>query len=76
MQISKIVTDGSARDEALKRRNRAMREKLGMKEASSRGRASPQDRRWTRSRPTGRLREEAATGGSLNSRSSWVPQQQ
>ena len=30
MQISKIVTDGNARDEALKRRNIAMREALGM----------------------------------------------
>jgi hypothetical protein len=34
MQNSKIVTDGSARDEALKRRNSAMREALGMKPAS------------------------------------------
>jgi hypothetical protein len=33
MQMSKIVTDGSARDEALKRRNNAMREALGMKPA-------------------------------------------
>ena len=30
MQISKIITDGNARDEALKRRNIAMREALGM----------------------------------------------
>jgi hypothetical protein len=30
MPISKIVTDGNARDEAPKRRNIAMREALGM----------------------------------------------
>jgi hypothetical protein len=41
MQISKIVTDGSARDEALKRRNSAMREALGM--APSRGQSKPQE---------------------------------
>jgi hypothetical protein len=45
MQISKIVTDGSARDEALKRRNNAMREALGMKPAPSRNASeSPEPR--------------------------------
>jgi hypothetical protein len=43
MQISKIVTDGSARDDALKRRNAAMREVLGMKTASSREANKPQE---------------------------------
>ena len=42
MQISKIVTDGSARDDALKRRNAAMREVLGMKPAPSRQANKPQ----------------------------------
>jgi hypothetical protein len=36
MQISKIVTDGSARDNALKRRNASMRERLGLKSGTSR----------------------------------------
>jgi hypothetical protein len=36
MQISKLVTDGNARDEALKRRNIAMREALGMRPTSNR----------------------------------------
>ena len=36
MQISKIVTDGNARDEALKRRNIAMREALRMGPTSKR----------------------------------------
>jgi hypothetical protein len=36
MRISKIVTDGSARDEALKRRNAAMHEVLGIKPPPSR----------------------------------------
>ena len=43
MQISKIVTDGSAREEALKRRNNAMRESLGMKPAPSREASKPQE---------------------------------
>jgi hypothetical protein len=43
MQISKIVTDGSARDEALKRRNNAMREALGMQPAPSRNASEPQE---------------------------------
>ena len=41
MRISKIVTHGSARDEALKRRNAAMREVLGMKPPPSRGARKP-----------------------------------
>jgi hypothetical protein len=36
MQISGFLANGSARDEALKRRNRAMREALGRKPAPSR----------------------------------------
>ena len=43
MRISKIVTDGSARDEALKRRNAAMREVLGMKPASPREASKPRE---------------------------------
>jgi hypothetical protein len=41
MQISKTISNGSARDEALKRRNSAMREALGM--APSRGPSKPQE---------------------------------
>jgi hypothetical protein len=41
MPISKIVTDGNARDEALKRRNTAMRESLGMEPASKGERKQP-----------------------------------
>ena len=36
MQISKLVADGNARDEALKRRNIAMCELLGMRPTSNR----------------------------------------
>jgi hypothetical protein len=43
MQISKIVTDGNARDEALKRRNSAMRETLGMGPASKRETKQPDE---------------------------------
>jgi len=43
MQTSKIVTDGSARDEALKRRSNAMRETLGMTAAPSREASKPQE---------------------------------
>jgi hypothetical protein len=43
MQIFKIVTDGSARDDALKRRNASTREVLGMKPASSRDASKPQE---------------------------------
>jgi hypothetical protein len=43
MQMSKIVTDGSARDEALKRRNNAIREALGMKPAPSPEAIRPQE---------------------------------
>ena len=43
MQISKVVTGGSARDEALKRRNNAMREALGMNPVSSRQASKPQE---------------------------------
>jgi hypothetical protein len=43
MQISKIVTDGSARDDALKRRNASMREALGMTPASPREASKPQE---------------------------------
>ena len=34
MQLSKLLTEGSARDDALKRRNIAMREALGMEPTS------------------------------------------
>ena len=45
MRISKILTDGSARDEALKRRNMAMRRAIGMKPALLSPEASkPQER--------------------------------
>ena len=43
MQISKIVTDGNARDEALKRRNASMRETLGMAPASKRDTKQPDE---------------------------------
>ena len=43
MQISKIVTDGNARDEALKRRNSAMRETLGIGPASKRETKQPDE---------------------------------
>ena len=36
MQLSKLVTDGNARDDALKRRNIAMRDALGMRPTSDR----------------------------------------
>jgi len=41
MQISKTISNGSARDEALKRRNNAMREALGM--PPSRGPSNPEE---------------------------------
>jgi hypothetical protein len=50
MRISKIVTDGSARDEALKRRNAAMREVLGMKPAPPREASRPISRRCGRAK--------------------------
>jgi hypothetical protein len=43
MRISKNVPDGSARDEALKRRNAAVREVLGMKPAPSPEASQPQE---------------------------------
>jgi hypothetical protein len=43
MRISKIATDGSARDDALKRRNASMRDMLGMNSASSREANKPQE---------------------------------
>src|SRR5271170_937712 len=43
MQISKIVTDGNARDEALKRRNAAVRETLGIGPASKRETKQPDE---------------------------------
>jgi hypothetical protein len=43
MQISKIVTDGNARDESLKRRNAAMRETLGVGPASKRETKQPDE---------------------------------
>jgi len=43
MPVSKIVTDGNARDEALKRRNTAMRESLGMGPASKRETKQPDE---------------------------------
>ena len=43
MQISKIVTDGSARDVTLKRRNAAVREALGLKPAPLREASKPQE---------------------------------
>jgi hypothetical protein len=52
MQISKIVTDGSARDEALKRRNNAMREALGMQPTPSRNASEPQEAKTGESLPS------------------------
>jgi hypothetical protein len=43
MQIAKIVTDGYARDDALKRRNTAIREALGINAAPSREASKPQE---------------------------------
>jgi hypothetical protein len=43
MQIAKIVTDGYARDDALKRRNTAIREALGINVAPSREASKPQE---------------------------------
>jgi hypothetical protein len=52
MQISKIVTDGSTREEALKRRNNAMREALGMKPAPSRNASEPQEAKTDETLPS------------------------
>jgi hypothetical protein len=41
MRTSKIETDGRARDEAVKRRNKAMRETLGMSPVPSQEAARP-----------------------------------
>lgn len=43
MQNFRIVSDGYARDAALKRRNASMREMLGMKPATSRAATNPQE---------------------------------
>jgi hypothetical protein len=53
MRISKIVTDGSARDEALKRRNKAMRQALVMKPAPSSPEASRPQEPKTDEKPAG-----------------------
>ena len=45
MNYSKIVRDGSARDEALKRRNGAMREVLGLNPTPKRETEQPVDQK-------------------------------
>jgi hypothetical protein len=43
MQISRILTNGAARDDALKRRNASVREVLGMKPPASPETDKPQE---------------------------------
>ena len=53
MRISKILTDGSARDEALKRRNKAMRQAIGITPALSSAEASKPQEPKTDEKPAG-----------------------
>ena len=53
MRISKIVTDGSARDEALKRRNNSMRQAHGIKPAPASPEAGKPEAPKTDEKPAG-----------------------